>query len=244
MNAARYVRRIAVRTDDFRLSFHLMRELKSRKCDFIMLATSDEWDGILLTSPEEVQEGHIPATEDTIEIAVERAIQASRGLDSAVQLVFGIDPGPRPGIAWLADGIVVGSAQLEQIESVADHIAGLASAVKHQRMCVKVGDGAPLLRDRIINQLILRGIETLQVNEYKTSSGSRMKTHLHAATRIALMGGNRIYSVRELNPTDGDLKEIQRQSRIQSSGNLTISTELARRVACGELSLDEAIRIA
>ena len=209
-----------------------------------MLAIGDEWDGILLTSPEEVQEGHIPATEDTVEIAVERAIQASKGLDSAVQLVFGIDPGPRPGIAWLADGIVVGSAQLEQIEFVVDHITGLASAVKHQRMCVKVGDGAPLLRDRIINQLILRGIETLQVNEYKTSSGSRMKTHIHAATRIALMGGNRIYSVRELNPTDGDLKEIQRQSRIQSSGNLTISTELARRVACGEISLDEAIRIA
>lgn len=244
MTAARYVRRIAVRTDDFRLSFHLMRELKRRKCDFVMLATGDEWDGILLTSPEEVHEGHIPATEDTVEIAVERAIQAARGLDSAVQLIFGIDPGPRPGIAWLADGIVVGSAQLEQIESVADHITGLASAVKHQRMCVKVGDGAPLLRDRIINQLILRGIETLQVSEYKTSSGSRMKTHLHAATRIALMGCSRIYSVRELNPTDGDLKEIQRQSRIQSSGNLTISTELARRVACGELSLDEAIRIA
>ena len=71
------------------------------------------------------------------------------------------------------------------------------------------------LRDRIINQLILRGIETLQVSEYKTSSGSRLKTHLHAATRIALMGGSRIYSLRDLNPTDGDLKEIQRQSRIQ-----------------------------
>jgi len=38
------------------------------------------------------------------------------------------------------------------------------------------------------------------------------------------------------------LKEIQRQSRILSAGNLTISTELARMVACGELSLDEAIK--
>ena len=68
---------IAVRTDDFRLSFHLMRELKRRKCEFYA-RNGDEWDGILLTSPEEVQEGHIPATEDTVEIAVERAIQASR----------------------------------------------------------------------------------------------------------------------------------------------------------------------
>ena len=236
------MRRIAVRTDDFRLSFHLMRELKRRKCEFVMLAPDDKWDGILLTSPEEVMDGEIPATEGTLEISVERAIQASRGFESAVQLVFGVDPGPRPGIAWLADGIVVGSAQLEEIDGVADHIIGLSSAVKHQRMCVKVGDGAPLIRDRIINQLILRGIETLQVSEYRTSSGSRVKTHLHAATRIALMGGNKVYKIRDLNPTEGDLKEIQRQSRILSSGDFTISTELARLVACGEISIEDAIK--
>jgi len=236
------VRRIAVRTDDFRLSFHLMRELKRRECNFVMLSSGEKWDGVLLTSPEEVQDGEIPATEETLEISVERAIQASRGLDSAVQLVFGVDPGPRPGIAWLADGVVVGSAQLEQIDSVADHIVGLSSAVEHKRMCVKVGDGAPLIRDRIINQLILRGIETLEVNEYRTSQGSRIKTHLHAATRIALMGGSRVHHIRELNPTEGDLKEIQRQSRIMSLGNLTISTELARLVACGELSMEDAIK--
>ena len=210
------MRRIAVRTDDFRLSFHLMRELKRRECNFVMLSSGEKWDGVLLTSPEEVQDGEIPATEETLEISVERAIQASRGLDSAVQLVFGVDPGPRPGIAWLADGVVVGSAQLEQIESVADHIVGLSLAVEHKRMCVKVGDGAPLIRDRIINQLILRGIETLEVNEYRTSQGSRIKTHLHAATRIALMGGSRVLQIRELIPTEGDLKEIQRQSRIMS----------------------------
>ena len=236
------MRRIAVRTDDFRLSFHLMRELKRRKCQFVMLASGEKWDGILLTSPEEVHDGEIPATEETIEISVERAIQAAKGFDVAIQLVFGVDPGPRPGIAWLADGVVVGSAQLENIEGVADHIIGLSSAVEHQRMCVKVGDGAPLIRDRIINQLILRSIETQQVNEYRTSSGSRTKAHLQAATRIALMSGTRVSQIRELNPTEGDLKEIQRQSRIRSAGNLTIPTELARMVACGELTMDEAIR--
>ena len=236
------MRRIAVRTDDFRLSFHLMRELKRRKCEFVMLSSNDEWEGILLTSPEEVRGGEIPAMEENIEIAVERAIQASRGLDTAVQLVFGVDPGPRPGLAWLADGIVVGNAQLENIGMVADHIIGLSTAVKHQRMCAKIGDGAPLIRDRIINQLILRGIETLQVSEYRTSSGSRSKAHIHAATRIALMSGLKVYHLRDLIPTDGDLREIQRQSRIQSSGDLTIPTELARMVACGEISMEEAIK--
>jgi len=236
------VRRIAVRTADFRLSFHLMRELKRRECNFVLLHPDDQWEGILLTSPEEVRDGDIPATEENIEIAVERAIQASRGFDNAIQLVFGIDPGPRPGLAWIADGMIVGSAQLENIESIAAHITGLSSAVPHRRMCVKVGDGAPLIRDRIINQLLLNDFETLQVSEHRTSLGSRSKAHIHAATRIALMGGIKVYEVRKIEPTDGDLKEIQRQSRIQSTGYLTISTELARLVACGEITMDEAIK--
>jgi hypothetical protein len=236
------VRRIAVRTADFRLSFHLMRELRRRECNFVMLNLNDNWDGVLLTSPEEVTEGDIPAVEENLEIAVERAIQASRGFEAAIQLVFGIDPGPRPGLAWLADGMVVGSAQLESIEMITSHIIGLSSAVSHQRMCVKIGDGAPLIRDRIINQLLLNGIETLQVSEHSTSSGSRFKAHIHAATRIALLDGDRVHEIREIEPTDGDLREIQRQSRIQSIGYLTISTELARMVACGDITMDEAIR--
>jgi len=219
-----------------------MRELKRRKCNFVMLSSEDSWDGVLLTSPEEVIDGEIPAVEENIEIAVERAIQASRGLDNAVQLVFGIDPGPRPGLAWLADGVVVGSAQLESIDTVADHIVALSTAVEHLRMIAKVGDGAPLIRDRIVNQLLQRDIETYQVSEHRTSSGSRSKAHIHAATRIALIKGERAYQIRKLEPTDGDLREVKRQSRIHSSGDITISTELARMVACGELTMDEAIK--
>ena len=56
------------------------------------------------------------------------------------------------------------------------------------------------------------------------------------------MGGEKIFQLRKLEPTNGDLKEIQRQSRILSLGELTISTELARMVACGDLSLEDAIK--
>tara|TARA_B100000131_G_C17795502_1_gene483198 strand:- start:293 stop:580 length:288 start_codon:yes stop_codon:yes gene_type:complete len=93
-----------------------------------------------------------------------------------------------------------------------------------------------------MNDLILHGLETLEVSERKTSSGSRATAHMHAATRIALMGGKRVHELRDINPTDGDLREIQRQSRIESGGKLTISTESARLVAIGEISMDEAIR--
>lgn len=236
------MRRTAVRSADFRLCFHLMRELKRRNVDFVLLSPEDKFDGVVLTSPEEAREGDIPVVEDTVEISVERAIQASRGISDAVQLVFAVDPGPRPGIAWLADGVIIGTAQLEKIEDVAGHIKALCTAVNHLRVCVKVGDGVPLIRDRIMNDLILHGLETLEVSERKTSSGSRATAHMHAATRIALMGGKRVHELRDINPTDGDLREIQRQSRIESGGKLTISTESARLVAIGEISMDEAIR--
>jgi hypothetical protein len=44
-----------------------------------------------------------------------------------------------------------------------------------------------------------------------------------------------------MNPTEGELRELQRRSRIKSQGRVTISSEMARRVALGELTLIEAI---
>jgi hypothetical protein len=44
-----------------------------------------------------------------------------------------------------------------------------------------------------------------------------------------------------MEPTDGELREIQRKSRIKSQGRITISSELAKKVALGELTLAEAI---
>ena len=76
-------------------------------------------------------------------------------------------------------------------------------------------------------------IEPVKVQESKPLACSdKNRTH----------GRIRVHHIRELNPTEGDLKEIQRQSRIMSLGNLTISTELARQVACGELSMEDAIK--
>jgi len=223
-----------------------MRELKRRNCNFVMLSMQDNWDGIWLANPEEVVDDNngtgIPVLDETVESAVERALQLSKGLENATQLVFGIDPGPRPGLAWLADSVLVGKTQLEKIEDVTTNIVNLSTSIPHKRMIVKIGNGAPLIRDRIINDCLELEMKIFEVVENKTSRGSRAKTHLHAATRIALLRGKQIFSVREIVPTDGDLREIQRQSRIESSGRVTISTEIAYLVAVGKISLDSAIK--
>ena len=236
------MRRIAIRTENFQLSFRLAKEFKKRKVDFSMIDIDENWQGIVLTSIEEAKEGDIAVDVDEIEIGVERAIQASKGHSNAINLVFGIDPGPRPGVAWLADGMLIGSIQLENIESLGKHVMELSQTITHQNLIVKVGNGARLIRDRIINELILHGVETQVVSEHNTSSGTRNTAHTKAATRIAIMGGRRVWEMQDIEPNEGEIKKIQNESRILSNGLITISAKLARQVACGELSLEDAIK--
>jgi hypothetical protein len=51
-----------------------------------------------------------------------------------------------------------------------------------------------------------------------------------------------VWEFREIRPTEGELRDIQRQSRKKSNGRRTISSDVAYAVACGDLTLEEAIR--
>ena len=62
------------------------------------------------------------------------------------------------------------------------------------------------------------------------------------AIKIAFVPGVRATPPYEVAPTPGEVREIQRRSRVMSDGDVTISKDLASRVARGELTIDEAIR--
>ena len=241
---------IAIYTDDFRLSFRLVGELKRRGVIFEVLDFKRDPNpsGIWLGSTGEVANAigrgrGIGVSIETVQLSVERAIHLARGLDSAFFLTFGIDPGPRPGIAWLADGVLVGTAQLEIVDDVVGHIVAIASLFEYDRLRVKIGDGSPIIRDRLANLFIARSIEVQIVDEKQTSKGPRHKSHITAAIRIAMLKGFKVLKRRHLEVTNGEIKELQRRSRTASSGRLTISSDLSRSVAVGRISLDEAIEI-
>ena len=225
--------RLAIRTVDFKLAYRLMNELKKRNVKFILLehdAVLPERDMIWFGSEIEVanfrSEGRpIAASILTAEKAVEKAIRLQRGITQVHMLCFGIDPGPRPGIAWLADGVVLGVAQLEKVETVSAHIEGIASSLELEKMVVRIGHGAPLIRDQIINDCLTHSLYIEQVNESKTSRGLLRHNHVISAIRIALLSGPRVVEFRTIQPTEGDLREIQRQSRKKTNGRKTISSE-------------------
>jgi hypothetical protein len=65
---------------------------------------------------------------------------------------------------------------------------------------------------------------------------------IDAAKRIAMTKGQRVEEAPEVEPTPGELRDIQRLSRIESEGSVTISTDLASAVAKGDMTLRQAVR--
>ncbi|MDP7203410.1 MAG: hypothetical protein QGF72_04700, partial [Candidatus Poseidoniaceae archaeon] len=135
---------LIVRTADFRLAYRLCEELRRRKIRFELFAEGQRLPNsrsIWVGTPEEVsiaREGRgIGVAVEQVELGVERARQLALGLTATRMLSFGVDPGPRPGLAWYADSVLIGTAQLEKIDDVAEHIVAIAAVLEHDRLVVR-----------------------------------------------------------------------------------------------------------
>jgi len=244
-----HVSYIAVRTSDFRLAYRLLLELKKRRIRCIQILPSDPvppnvaaWMGTpseVLISGDPVG---IPVTLDAVQHSVEQALHRIRYSGPIRSLIFGVDPGPRPGIAWVGDGLTLGKAQLEGVDDTVDSIMRISRAIEHELMIIRVGNGSKTIANRIINTCVVRGLSVEMVNEERTSIGVPRHAHSSAALRIAHLPGDSINEKQKVRPTNGEIRDIQRRSRRHSLGRTTIPSTLARAVAMGRLSLDDAIR--
>ena len=222
--------RLVVRTDNFQLSFKLIEKLRAKSLDFMVIdikkpVPSDNMRGF--AAPSEIIKypsvgKPIPVELSSIDSAILSAIYHLKGSQAAVSLVIGIDPGPYPGIAWLVDGAFCGIIQLTSIEELMPNLVKLRKIADFENVTIRVGDGE-------------------QVNEHKTSTGLIRNNHSTSALRIATQGGSKIWQLRDITPTQGEIKYIQGESRKQSKGEFTISRNAAILVAQGELTMAEAL---
>ena len=243
--------KVVIRCADFKLAFRLMETLRKKGLPFTQLEIGQSLpnkDTIWFGSEEEVGnamgEGRgIACNINCCELAVTQAMILRNGLSIIENISIGIDPGPRPGLAWLADGVLMGVAQLEGIDFVVEHINSIITAAEFKNITLRIGDGAPLLRDRIINKCLEHQWNIEEVDEAKTSRGLLRHNHSTSAIRIALLRGKRVWLQRVIKPTDGQIRYIQNQSRTDSSGAKTISKELAVKVGTGDLTMPQALNL-
>lgn len=235
---------IVVTTSDFEVYHGVVNELRDRNVEFTTVEPADdlpETTSVVITDAETADSispdcETVTATPGEPRRAVEAALALLR--NAGGRLVVGIDPGIEPGIAVLAGEIVVSAYHVplsEAAETVRGEIEGVTDPV------VRIGDGARIEAARIIDEL---DVSVELVDETGTTpyvgTGARGTGDVLAAVNIARIEGERI-DRREFEPTEGELQVIKNRSRERSERNRTIDETLARRVASGELTLDEAL---
>lgn len=241
-------------TQNFAAYYELVTYLKEQDIAFLSLAFGEPVPpsvGVVVTTPEEA--GRVPFPDVVLYRASPRAtidvaLEVLQGRPQYATVVVGVDPGERPGIAVYGDGRLLRVEQVQLPELVVDEVARAMDSLSAEHFIVRVGHGAGTLRDRIINEL-LRADRTSratieEVNETSTTPVAlrdQLSSDIAAAKAIALAHGQPVRRVREIRPSEGELRDLQRKSRIASQGAVTIGRDLAREVARGRLSLDEAI---
>ena len=177
-----------------------------------------------------------------VEESIIKALQMLKGKTGWKEVLIGIDPGSEPGVAVICDGEVLDARTVGSPEAVAPAVTSVISNFPSDKYRIRIGHGDATNRNRIINALAGCGIRAEIVDEKGTT---RRTEHpdADAAIRIALTPGMRAEAHYDITPTEGELREIQRRSRLSSGGEITISKGLARSVARGEMSLAEAISV-
>lgn len=236
---------IVVATADFEVYHGVVHELRDRGVPFttrepdeslpdtaeLLIVAEDD------TEPSQIDVEVIRADANDPRRAVEAALALLRGENG--RTTIGIDPGDQPGIAVLSGDMVVAAFHVpiaDAADVIRDEIEEAVDPV------VRIGDGARLKGARIIDNLSDLPVEL--VDETGTTpylgTGARGMGDVLAAVNIARIEGERIEH-REIEPTAGEIQVIKQRSREQSNGDRTIDEDLARRVALGELSIEEAI---
>lgn len=235
---------IVVATSDFEIYHEVVTELRDRGATFTTIEPEDtvpEEAAVIITGEDNADDfagvTTIVADPDEPRRAVEQALAALRG--EGGRTIIGVDPGRRPGIAVLAGEMVVAAFQVpisEAIDVIQREVSDAPSPV------VRIGDGSRIESAKLVNEL--EDITVELVDETGTTpslgSGSRGMGDVLAAVNIARLDGE-VVDAREIDPTHGELQVIKDRSREESDTNRAIDEVLARRVAAGELTIEEAL---
>ncbi len=236
---------VGILTEDFRLYHDLVTALKARDVPFASLSSQEKVPrevGAILTSPGEAPRVRFPEVVAVGDVpdAIARALAIVRGHRQWREIVIGVDPGAEPGVALLGDGEDIDTRVAASPEAVAEVVRTALLAFPSERVRLRVGHGDPTNRNRTINALAPLGLPVEIVDEKGTTRRTPTPDR-DAAVEIARSRGVRAARYYAVEPTPGELREIQRKSRLSSDGKVTISKELARRVARGDLTLAQAV---
>ena len=156
------MKRLYVRTEDFRLAHRLLSELQERNLTAKQLSLADaiEPDAYWFGTAEEVERlggRGIPVEPESVKEAISAWLLSLQIDGPPSKLVIGIDPGPRPGYAFLSDGALLGKREMDSIGGAVQDISAVVKQTTPREVLVRIGHGSPVHRDRLINEILALG---------------------------------------------------------------------------------------
>ncbi|WP_297477126.1 hypothetical protein [Thermococcus sp.] len=243
--------RVAIVTRNARAYYRAAKVLKEYGIPFHSACPGEELPldvEAVLTSREEYREVEFPVKVVIGENFVDELLRKLNGTGRAGRIYIAIDPGERPGVSVIADNRVLEVYHLSSPRDV-ETIVGLLNKYPDAR--IKIGHGAKRQRAlmlRALGEVLGYDYPLIVVNERRTTPkvgglDVSQVQDIVAAINIGLREGRETSIAALLNvgePTKREIEYIKRRSR-ELSGNITISSRLAREVALGNLTLEEAI---
>jgi hypothetical protein len=218
---------LGVYTKDFSLYHDLLKVLGKRKIPYVSLSSIHHIPskiGVILTSNNELHD-----VKSQKVIAADAYDTIDHAVDLALQML-----------------ILLQKTDVENPEKVSDIVKRFLREYPAVQTLIRIGHGSIITRNRIINSLIPLEVPIEIVDETKTTSSqqtSRYERDSEAAASIALICGGKVQSRLPLEPTKGDIHNIQERSRKLTNGRFSISEKTALDVLNGKISLTEAIEL-
>lgn len=237
---------LAVATDNFEFYYDVVKELKQRDIPFVSISPTDPVPDnvkvVMITEQEKeaIDFDKTVAVKNDVRKGVGKALSILSGKVSYQQMVVGVDPGSTTGVVLLGDGKILETTRTEKPEGVRRIVERYMDTYDFDMMIVRIGHGDRINRNRTINSLKGLALRIEIVNEEATTIRSDTP-HLDAAKKIAITKGEIALGPYDVEATEGEKKEMQRRSRIESDGEVTISRHLAKKVVEGEIELEEAL---
>ncbi len=181
--------RIGVYTDDFMFYHKVIQLLKKWDLPFVNITSGmDVPDGIKIILSSNSDEVLWPSQVKGAEPlnALRKGMPRILGRMQFGNLVVGVDPGPKPGIAVLGDNILLEAFEITEPGKASNHIGAILDDYQYRNSTVKIGHGDIPNRRIIEENLRKSGIESKIVDESNTSFPHNLHNNALSAARIAM----------------------------------------------------------